>query len=77
MGLVTGVIKGGLEVDIEGLRAFAPASHVALHHGSRLGELIGQRLDFYVTQYAKRGQDVVLREGRCSRPRPPPSARRP
>ena len=30
-GLVTGVIKGGIEVDIDGLRAFAPASHVALH----------------------------------------------
>jgi small subunit ribosomal protein S1 len=59
-GLVTGVIKGGLEVDIEGLRAFAPASHVALHHGTRLNELVGKRLDFYVTQYAKRGSDIVL-----------------
>jgi small subunit ribosomal protein S1 len=59
-GLVTGVIKGGIEVDIEGLRAFAPASHVALYHGARLGELVGQRLDFYVTQYAKRGMDIVL-----------------
>ena len=59
-GLVTGVIKGGLEVDIDGLRAFAPASHVALHHGARLHELIGQRLPFFVTQYAKRGTDIVL-----------------
>ncbi len=59
-GLVTGVIKGGIEVDIEGLRAFAPASHVALHHGARLHELIGQRLPFFVTQYAKRGTDIVL-----------------
>jgi small subunit ribosomal protein S1 len=59
-GLVTGVIKGGIEVDIEGLRAFAPASHVALHHGSRLQELIGERLPFFVTQYAKRGTDIVL-----------------
>jgi small subunit ribosomal protein S1 len=59
-GLVTGVIKGGLEVDIDGLRAFAPASHVALYHGSRLGELVGQRLAFFVTQYAKRGMDIVL-----------------
>jgi small subunit ribosomal protein S1 len=59
-GLVTGVIKGGIEVDIDGLRAFAPASHVALHHGARLGELVGQRLPFFVTQYAKRGTDIVL-----------------
>ncbi len=60
LGLVTGVIKGGIEVDIDGLRAFAPASHVALYHGSRLGELVGQRLAFFVTQYAKRGNDIVL-----------------
>ncbi|HEY2367149.1 MAG TPA: S1 RNA-binding domain-containing protein [Polyangiaceae bacterium] len=59
-GLVTGVIKGGIEVDIDGLRAFAPASHVALHHGSRLQELLGLRLPFFVTQYAKRGTDIVL-----------------
>ena len=59
-GLVTGVIKGGIEVDVDGLRAFAPASHVALHHGARLNELVGQRLPFFVTQYAKRGNDIVL-----------------
>lgn len=59
-GLVTGVIKGGIEVDIDGLRAFAPASHVALHHGARLQELVGERLPFFVTQYAKRGTDIVL-----------------
>jgi len=59
-GLVTGVIKGGIEVDVDGLRAFAPASHVALHHGARLQELLGLRLPFFVTQYAKRGTDIVL-----------------
>jgi small subunit ribosomal protein S1 len=59
-GLVTGVIKGGIEVDIDGLRAFAPASHVALHHGARLQEMLGLRLPFFVTQYAKRGNDIVL-----------------
>ncbi len=59
-GLVTGVIKGGIEVDLDGLRAFAPASHVALHHGARLNELVGERLPFFVTQYAKRGNDIVL-----------------
>src|SRR5258706_15068622 len=30
-GLVTGVIKGGVEGDILGLRAFAPASGMDLH----------------------------------------------
>jgi len=60
LGLVTGVIKGGVEVDVDGLRSFAPGSHVDLHMGSDLGYLVGQRLPFVVTQYAKRGRDVVL-----------------
>lgn len=59
-GLVTGAIKGGVEVDIEGLRAFAPASHVSLRMGSDLRALVGKRLQFAVTQYAKRGRDIVL-----------------
>jgi small subunit ribosomal protein S1 len=59
-GLVTGVIKGGIEVDIDGLRAFAPGSHVDLHLGADLSHLVARRLSFHVTQYAKRGRDVVL-----------------
>ena len=59
-GLVTGVIKGGVEIDVDGLRAFAPASHVDLRPGADLSHLVGKRLAFAVTQYAKRGRDVVL-----------------
>ncbi len=59
-GFVTGAVKGGLEVDLGGLRAFAPASHVDARHGADLGYLVGQRLDFVVTQYAKKGRDVVV-----------------
>ncbi|MCC6553035.1 MAG: S1 RNA-binding domain-containing protein [Polyangiaceae bacterium] len=59
-GFVTGAVKGGLEVDLGGLRAFAPASHVDLRHGADLGFLVGQRLDFIVTQYAKKGRDIVV-----------------
>lgn len=59
-GLVTGVIKGGVEVDVDGLRAFAPRSHVDLRPGADLHHLIGMRLHFEVAQYAKKGRDVVL-----------------
>lgn len=59
-GLVTGTIKGGVEADVDGLRAFAPASHVELRPGADLSHLVGKRLPFSVTQYAKRGRDVVL-----------------
>jgi ribosomal protein S1 len=60
LGLVTGVIKGGVEVDVDGLRAFAPGSHVDLRLGADLFHLVAKRLPFFVTQYAKRGRDVVL-----------------
>jgi small subunit ribosomal protein S1 len=60
MGLVTGTVKGGIEVDIDGLRAFAPGSHVDLRPGADLAYLIGRRLDFIVAEYAKRGRDVVV-----------------
>ncbi|MEO8874671.1 MAG: S1 RNA-binding domain-containing protein, partial [Polyangiaceae bacterium] len=59
-GLVTGVIKGGVEVDVDGLRAFAPGSHMSLHLGADLTPFVGKRLPFFVTQYAKRGRDIVL-----------------
>lgn len=59
-GLVTGVIKGGVEVDIDGVRAFAPGSQMELRLGADLHPLIGKRLPFLVTHYAKRGRDVIV-----------------
>jgi small subunit ribosomal protein S1 len=60
-GLVTGVIKGGVEVDIYGLRAFAPASGMDLHpQNANFASLLGQRMDFKVVQYEKSGRDVVV-----------------
>lgn len=59
--LVTGVIKGGVEVLIDGLRGFAPASGVDLHpRTANLQTLVGQRLDFKVATYEKQGREVVL-----------------
>lgn len=60
LGLVTGVVKGGVEVYCDGLRAFAPASHVELRPGANLIPLIGQRLPFLVEQFEHRGRNVVL-----------------
>ncbi|MCC6903641.1 MAG: 30S ribosomal protein S1 [Polyangiaceae bacterium] len=60
-GLVTGVIKGGVEVDISGLRAFAPASGLDLHpQNANFTGLVGQRLEFKVVQYKNGGRDVVV-----------------
>ncbi len=60
-GLVTGTIKGGIEVDLDGLRAFAPASGIDLHPANaNFAGLVGQRIDFKVIQYEKNGRDVVV-----------------
>jgi small subunit ribosomal protein S1 len=59
--LVTGVIKGGVEVVVDGLRGFAPASGMDLHpRTANLQNLVGQRLEFKVATYEKQGREVVL-----------------
>ena len=60
-GLVTGVIKGGVEVSLSGLRAFAPASGMDLHpQNANFTSLLGQVLDFKVTQCDEKARDVVV-----------------
>jgi small subunit ribosomal protein S1 len=59
--LVTGVIKGGIEVIYEGLRAFAPASGVDLHpRTANFQSLVGHILEFKITSYEKQGREVIL-----------------
>jgi small subunit ribosomal protein S1 len=57
---VTAIVKGGVEVDYHGVRAFAPASHVELTAGADLTPLLGEKMLFVVSQYGKKGRDVVL-----------------
>ncbi|HVZ32716.1 MAG TPA: hypothetical protein VG963_09840, partial [Polyangiaceae bacterium] len=58
-GLVTGVIKGGVEVSVQGLRAFAPASGMDLHpQNANFASLLGQVLNFKVTQCDEKVRDV-------------------
>lgn len=60
-GLITGAIKGGVEVDIGGVRAFAPASGMDLHPAqANFAALVGQRLDFKLVSFDKAGREVVV-----------------
>jgi small subunit ribosomal protein S1 len=61
-GLVTGVNKGGLEVDIGGARAFCPLSQLDLRPVADPSIFVGQRLTFRVTRYEddRRGPNIVL-----------------
>lgn len=49
-GHVTAAVKGGVEVQVAGLRAFCPASQADIKFIENLSELIGQRLDFRITK---------------------------
>ena len=50
-GHVTGITKGGVEVEIAGVRAFCPASQVSLQFVEDLSTYVGQRLTFRITKY--------------------------
>jgi small subunit ribosomal protein S1 len=57
-GLVSAHNKGGLEVDLGGVRGFCPASQIDLHFVESPAALVGQRLSFRVVEVKDR--DVVL-----------------
>jgi small subunit ribosomal protein S1 len=53
-GLVTEVVKGGVAVDVAGVRAFCPASQIDVRFVDDLATYIGQRLMFRITRYEPR-----------------------
>ncbi len=57
-GLVAAHNKGGLEVDLGGVRGFCPSSQIDLHFVESPAALVGQRLTFKVIEVKDR--DVVL-----------------
>jgi small subunit ribosomal protein S1 len=61
-GLVTAVNKGGVEVDLGGVRAFCPLSQLDLRPAADPAIYVGQRLEFRVTRYEddRRGPNVVV-----------------
>ncbi len=59
-GKVTQPVKGGLEVDVAGVRGFVPASQIDARFVEDLTPFVGQRLEFRVTQY-ERGNLVLSR----------------
>jgi small subunit ribosomal protein S1 len=57
-GLVTGVNKGGLEVDLGGVRGFVPTSQIDVRFVEDTAPFVGQRLKFRVTEI--RGGNAIL-----------------
>src|SRR5437763_10597344 len=59
-GKVAGVIKGGYEVTVGGLRAFCPHSQMELRRVENAEEYVGRVLEFRVTKYSESGRNIVL-----------------
>jgi len=58
-GTVTGVIKGGLTVDV-GVRAFMPASRSGARDAAELEALVGQQINCRITKLDVTDEDVVV-----------------
>jgi small subunit ribosomal protein S1 len=50
-GVVSGINKGGAEVQVRGMRAFCPLSQLDLRYVEDPAQFVGQRLAFRVTQF--------------------------
>jgi small subunit ribosomal protein S1 len=60
-GVVTGVNKGGVEVQVAGVRAFCPISQLDNHRVEDAAGWVGQRLTFRITKCEPgRGRDLNL-----------------
>lgn len=59
-GTVSRVVKGGVEVDISGIRAFCPASQLDKAYIADLSTFAGQTLDFLVSEIKDDGRSVVV-----------------
>jgi small subunit ribosomal protein S1 len=59
VGTVTGVVKGGLSVDV-GVRAFMPASRSGTHDASELEKLVQQEIRCRIIKLDVEDEDVVV-----------------
>src|SRR4051812_48043560 len=70
-GVVTEVVKGGVAVDVAGVRGFCPASQIDVRFVDDLTTYVGQRLTFRITRYEPRNlvlsRRVLLEEDNAKR----------
>lgn len=58
-GVVTGVVKGGLTVDV-GMRAFMPASRSGVRDAAEMEKLVGQEISCRIIKLDTEEEDVVV-----------------
>ena len=59
-GRVSGVVKGGFEIDFSGIRAFCPLSQIDLRFCEKPEEHIGARYPFRIREIKEKGKNVIV-----------------
>jgi small subunit ribosomal protein S1 len=59
-GRVTGVNKGGFEIDISGQRAFCPISQIDLGFCDRPEGHVGARYTFKIVEFKEKGKNIIV-----------------
>lgn len=59
-GTVSGVVKGGVEVQIAGARGFCPISQLDLRHTEDATGYVGQKLQFRITRFEESGRSLNI-----------------
>ncbi len=59
-GIVTGVNKGGLELQIKGMRAFMPSGQVDIYFQPDLNTFLNQKLKAEVTQFDPHAKNLIV-----------------
>ena len=59
-GTVTGVNKGGLEIDVKSMRAFMPAGQVDIYHTPDVSVFLNQRITAEVMQFDRENKNLIL-----------------
>jgi len=58
-GLITKEVKGGLIVDIDGVQAFLPASHVDMHRVDNLAEWANKEIKCYIIDFNRDRKRII------------------
>ena len=59
-GRCTGMVKGGLELDVNGIRAFMPTSQCSIERMPDISILLGEKLNCEVIEVDRRAKNVVV-----------------
>ncbi len=59
-GRVTGVVKGGFQIDLSGIRAFCPLGQIDLQFCEKPEDHVGARYPFRIMEVKEKGKNIIV-----------------